>query len=85
MKSIVVGSFEAKNRLSELLEYVSKGQEVLITRRNKPIARLVQEPQQGTNDGKAAQPDWLEMSRRIRQEAVAGKESIKELIEAGRE
>jgi antitoxin (DNA-binding transcriptional repressor) of toxin-antitoxin stability system len=35
-----VGVFEAKTRLSELLERVERGEEVVITRRGAPIARL---------------------------------------------
>ena len=38
---IEVGIFEAKTQLSALLEKVSQGQEVLITKRGEPIARLV--------------------------------------------
>ncbi len=37
----VVGVFEAKNRLTALLDEVEDGGEVLITRRGKPVARLV--------------------------------------------
>ncbi len=36
-----IGSFEAKNKLSELLELAMKGEEVVITRRGQPVARLV--------------------------------------------
>lgn len=36
-----IGTFEAKNRLSELLNWVEAGEEVLITRRGKVVARLV--------------------------------------------
>ena len=36
-----VGVFEAKNRLTALLDEVEEGGEVLITRRGKPVARLV--------------------------------------------
>jgi prevent-host-death family protein len=36
-----VGVFEAKNRLSELLERVLRGEVVTITRRGMPVARLV--------------------------------------------
>ncbi len=36
-----VGVFEAKNRLTALLDEVEEGREVLITRRGKPVARLV--------------------------------------------
>ena len=36
-----VGVFEAKNRLTALLDEVEAGAEVLITRRGKPVAKLV--------------------------------------------
>ncbi len=36
-----VGVFEAKNRLTALLDEVEEGGEILITRRGKPVARLV--------------------------------------------
>ena len=38
---IEVGAFEAKTQLSMLLEQVSQGEEVLIRRRGKPVAKLV--------------------------------------------
>lgn len=38
---ITVGTFEAKTKLSELLDRVEGGEEVVVTRRGKPIARLV--------------------------------------------
>jgi len=36
-----VGTLEARNSLSALLEEVEKGEEITITRHGKPIARLV--------------------------------------------
>ena len=36
-----VGAFEAKNKLGTLLDWVERGEEVVITRRGKPVARLV--------------------------------------------
>lgn len=36
-----IGAFEAKNKLGTLLDWVESGEEVLITRRGKPVARLV--------------------------------------------
>lgn len=36
-----VGSFEAKNKLSELLERAERGEEIVITRRGRPVAKLV--------------------------------------------
>ncbi len=35
------GTFEAKNKFSELLDCVERGEEVEITRRGKPVARIV--------------------------------------------
>ncbi|MDA0835602.1 MAG: type II toxin-antitoxin system prevent-host-death family antitoxin [Planctomycetota bacterium] len=37
----VIGAFEAKTHFSELLERVSHGEEITITRHGTPIARLV--------------------------------------------
>jgi prevent-host-death family protein len=39
---ITVGAFEAKTKLSSLLDKVEAGEEVVITRHGKPVARLVQ-------------------------------------------
>lgn len=38
---ITVGAFEAKTHLSSLLERVAQGEEIIITRHGKPLARLV--------------------------------------------
>jgi len=38
---IVVGAFEAKTKLAELLDKVEAGESVTITRRGKEVARLV--------------------------------------------
>jgi prevent-host-death family protein len=38
---IKVGAFEAKNILSALLDRVEQGEEIVITRHGKPVARLV--------------------------------------------
>jgi prevent-host-death family protein len=36
-----IGAFEAKNTLSALLDRVEKGEEIVITRRGTPVAKLV--------------------------------------------
>ena len=36
-----IGSFEAKNTLGSLLDRVEQGEEIVITRHGKPVARLV--------------------------------------------
>jgi prevent-host-death family protein len=36
-----IGAFEAKNTLGRLLDRVERGEEIVITRHGKPVARLV--------------------------------------------
>jgi prevent-host-death family protein len=36
-----VGAFEAKTHFSSLLERVEKGEQIIITRHGKPVAKLV--------------------------------------------
>jgi prevent-host-death family protein len=36
-----VGTYEVKNKLSAILDRVENGEEIVITRRGKPVARLV--------------------------------------------
>ncbi len=43
-----IGAFEAKNTLGALLDRVQGGEEILITRHGKPVARLV--PNMGAID-----------------------------------
>ena len=75
-----IGAFEAKNTLGTLLDLVEKGEEVVITRRGKRVARLV--PDTGIDKQKArrAAADILEMSKG----ATLGGLKIKDLINEGR-
>jgi prevent-host-death family protein len=41
--SVSITAFEAKTRFGELLDRVERGEEVVISRRDKPIARIVPE------------------------------------------
>jgi prevent-host-death family protein len=36
-----IGLFDAKNKLSALIDRVERGEEVVITRRGRPVAKLV--------------------------------------------
>ena len=47
-----VGAFEAKNKLGQLLDLVEHGEEVIITRHGKAVARLVP-PKQAVNRDQA--------------------------------
>ena len=40
-----VSAFEAKTRFGELLERVARGEEIVITRHDRPVARIVPEGQ----------------------------------------
>lgn len=68
--TITVGAFEAKTKLSELLDKVEAGEEVVITRRGKEVARLVAPgaPRTQGSDAKAARLLALadEFSRRVK-------------------
>ncbi len=48
-----VGAFEAKNRLGSLLDRVEQGEEIVITRHGKPVARLV--PNEGRGNREQAE------------------------------
>lgn len=41
---VTIGVYDAKARLSELITLAEKGEEVIITRRDQPVARLVAIP-----------------------------------------
>jgi prevent-host-death family protein len=62
-----VGAFEAKNKLSQLLDEVERGEEITITRHGKEVARLVP-ARQGFNREEARAA-----VRRIRERAQQNK------------
>ncbi|MBN8875887.1 MAG: type II toxin-antitoxin system prevent-host-death family antitoxin [Rhodospirillales bacterium] len=76
-----VGAFEAKNRLGQLLDWVEAGEEVVITRRGKPVARMVP-PERGI-DRERGQRAVLRI-REMRQGVTLGGLSIRDLIGEGR-
>ncbi|MCU0839664.1 MAG: type II toxin-antitoxin system prevent-host-death family antitoxin [Rhodospirillales bacterium] len=76
-----VGAFEAKNTLSALLDQVEKGAEITITRRGRPVARLV--PARSPVDAEAAR---RAADRLIRRSAGASLDGmpLRTLIDDGR-
>ena len=76
-----VGAFEAKNKLSALLDWVAKGEEVVITRRGKAVARLVP-AESGFDRAKAqrAMEGLLEARRGVRLDGL----QVKDLVDEGR-
>ena len=75
-----IGSFEAKNRLSALLERASRGERIVITRRGKPAAVLGPVPSSVASDAEGL----IRRFRALRASARPGPETIRELIDEGR-
>jgi prevent-host-death family protein len=75
-----IGAFEAKNRLSELLQLVENGEEVTITRHGKPVAKLVPASQYDPARVKRAVEELKEMRKKHRLDGI----TIKDLINEGR-
>jgi prevent-host-death family protein len=76
-----VGAFEAKNKFGTLLDWVEKGEEVVITRRGKAVARLVPGAS-GFDRERAAQAVANILSRRVG--VTLGGVKIKDLVSEGR-
>ena len=77
-ETITVGIFEAKTRFSELVETCAAGGEILVTKRGRPLVRIVGAGREGP--GRSAVLGELAA---IRARAGNGP-SIRELIEEGR-
>ena len=60
-----VTAFEAKTRFGELLERVSKGEEVVITRHDKPVARLIPEGAQRLDEVRRSVEGLRDLQQRI--------------------
>jgi prevent-host-death family protein len=77
---LTVGAFEAKTHLSALLDRVAAGEEVVITKHGKPIARLVAAHHVDRERAKQA----FERLKELRKGTTLGGLSWKELRDAGR-
>jgi len=76
-----IGAFEAKTHLASLLDRVSKGERITITRRGVPAAMLV--PLGGT-ERKVTHQEIVEGMRALRQRVKPGRMSVREMVAAGR-
>jgi len=78
---IEISAFEAKNKLFHLLDLAEKGEEVIITRHGKQVARLM--PIAKPFDREAARQaaeDIKKMGKGVKLDGI----TIKELINEGR-
>jgi antitoxin (DNA-binding transcriptional repressor) of toxin-antitoxin stability system len=78
----LVGSYQAKTHLPELLERVEQGEKILITRRGIPVALLTQPPPVITRDARQVVEEMLAYRDRLKR--TIGKLTIREMIEEGR-
>lgn len=77
---VSIGAFEAKTHLSALLERVAAGEEVIITKHGKPLARLI-----GAKDLEGSRSDdAFERLRQLRKGVTLDGLSWQALRDAGR-
>lgn len=81
-----VTAFEAKTRFGELLERVAKGEEVVITRHDKPVARLIPEGAQRRDEVRRSVQGLRDLQHRIRLRSKArlSADEVRSAIEEGR-
>ena len=77
---IEVGAFDAKTHLSSLLDKVARGEEILITKRGRPVARLVPAVQAGEEGIETAIQELRALRSGLKLEGL----SWKDLRDAGR-
>jgi prevent-host-death family protein len=81
-----VTAFEAKTRFGELLERVARGEEVVITRHDKAVARLVPEGAPRLDEVRRAVQGLRDLQQRIRlrSRAKLSDRDVRAAIEEGR-
>jgi prevent-host-death family protein len=82
-----VSAFEAKTRFGDLLERVSRGEEIVITKHQKPVARLIPEGRPALSEVRDAVNELAslrhEMANRRGTRPIADKD-IRAAIQRGR-
>ncbi len=81
-----VTAFEAKTRFGELLERVSQGEEVVITRHDKPVARLIPEGAQRLDEVRRSVQGLRDLQERVRRRSKVklSDREVRVAIEEGR-
>jgi len=69
-----ITAFEAKTRFGEVLERVSQGEEIVITRHDRPVARIIPEGSKRLDDVRLAVAGLRDLQQRIRRR---GKTSVR--------
>ena len=83
-----VTAFEAKTRFGQLLERVARGEEIIITKHDKPVARLVPEGRPSLERVREAVANLHQLRERIakrtRGKAKLSLDDFKSAVEEGR-
>ena len=80
-----IGEYDAKARLSELLDRVARGEQIVITRHGKPVARLVPEGGHDRAAAHAAVARMVALGKEVRKSGVnLTDEEIRALRDEGR-
>ncbi len=77
-----IGAFDAKNSLGALLDLVQKGEEIVITRHGKPVARLV--PETGSDEKRRLAQAAVDQLRDLRKGITLGGIALRDLVDSGR-
>jgi prevent-host-death family protein len=77
-----VGIFEAKNRLSELVDRAARGEEIVITRRGEQVARLM--PPHAPDAAGQARTLAARIRRSRAGQPLGEGASVRDMIEEGR-
>ena len=81
---IIVGAFEAKTKLAELLDKVEAGETVTITRRGRAVAKLIAVKSDDDRESQRALVEEIKRTRVGRGKPAGPGTTIPELIKAGR-
>jgi len=77
-----IGAFEAKTHFSQILEQVERGDDFIVTKRGKPVAKIIPIEQEKLMTRKEAIEALIEMRKHYN--GVPGDFNIREAIEDGR-
>ena len=79
------GAYDAKARLSELLDRVEQGEQFIITRHGRPVARLIPEREPDRAAARAAVTRLVALGERLAKRGINLSDAeIRALREAGR-
>lgn len=83
-----ISAFEAKTHFGELLDHVVQGQEIVITRYDKPVARIIPEGRCSKREVQAAIDGLMalqqQIAKRAGKRAALTDAEVRDAIAAGR-